>query len=192
MMPFPLRCQIVLSSNLLHFFKFLLFNLLALLVSLDFFLNLFLYSKYCGGRAQGLFKSSIQKHQLLEFSCSEQIRDLALSLQRLGSLLLHGFDSWPGNFQLPWAQPKKETSFQLSRIESYILNLSHHFSLSLTSFLQQIKMQLVSYRRKSRAGCERMCDMGLISAQGLDSLSHIVIKSNSFVSYCESLHQTIV
>ena len=29
-----------------------------------------------------------------------------LSLQRLGLLLWQGFDSWPGNFHMLWAQPK--------------------------------------------------------------------------------------
>ena len=35
------------------------------------------------------------------------VKDLALSLQWLRSLLCLGFDSWPGNFHMPWTQPKK-------------------------------------------------------------------------------------
>ena len=30
------------------------------------------------------------------------VKDLASSLQQLGSLLWHGFNSWPTNFHLPW------------------------------------------------------------------------------------------
>ena len=33
----------------------------------------------------------------------QQVKDLALPLQRLGSLLCHRFDLWPGNFHMPWA-----------------------------------------------------------------------------------------
>ena len=32
----------------------------------------------------------------------QHVKDLALSLQRLGSLLWHGFDPWPWNFHMPW------------------------------------------------------------------------------------------
>ena len=33
-----------------------------------------------------------------------------MSLQWLGSLLWHGFDSWPRNFYMPWAQQKTKTN----------------------------------------------------------------------------------
>ena len=35
------------------------------------------------------------------------VKDQALSLQGLGSLLWQGFDPWLGNFHLPWAWSKK-------------------------------------------------------------------------------------
>ena len=37
---------------------------------------------------------------------TQWVKDPALSLQRLGSLLWCGLDPWPGNFHMPWAQPK--------------------------------------------------------------------------------------
>ena len=36
----------------------------------------------------------------------QQVKDLALSVQELGSLLWHRFDPWPRNFHMPWVQPK--------------------------------------------------------------------------------------
>ena len=35
------------------------------------------------------------------------VKDLALSLQLLGSLLWHGSDPRPENFHVPWVQPKQ-------------------------------------------------------------------------------------
>ena len=37
-----------------------------------------------------------------------QVKDPALSLQQLGSLLWRGFDAWPRNGHMTWAQPKKK------------------------------------------------------------------------------------
>ena len=44
-----------------------------------------------------------------EFSCgsvcslvAQCVKDPALSLQQLRSLLWHGFDPWPGNFCMSW------------------------------------------------------------------------------------------
>ena len=37
---------------------------------------------------------------------AQWVKDLALSLQRLGSLLWYGFDPWPRS--MPWMEPKKE------------------------------------------------------------------------------------
>ena len=36
------------------------------------------------------------------------VKDLALSLLQLGSLLWHGFDTWLVDFCLPWAMAKKK------------------------------------------------------------------------------------
>ena len=38
----------------------------------------------------------------------QQVGDLALSLQCLGSVLWHGFSLWPRSFLLPWVQSKKK------------------------------------------------------------------------------------
>ena len=38
---------------------------------------------------------------------AQQVKDPALSLLGLGSLLWCGFHPWPGNFHMPWAQPKR-------------------------------------------------------------------------------------
>ena len=38
---------------------------------------------------------------------AQQVKDLALSLQWLGLLLWHRFNTWPGNFHMLWVQPKK-------------------------------------------------------------------------------------
>ena len=38
----------------------------------------------------------------------QQVKDPALSLQQLGSLLRPRFSPWPGNFHLPWVQKKKK------------------------------------------------------------------------------------
>ena len=41
---------------------------------------------------------------------AQEVKDLALSLPRLGSLLWHGFDSWSGTFcmLLTWSKKKKK------------------------------------------------------------------------------------
>ena len=36
----------------------------------------------------------------------QQVKNPALSLQQLGQLLWHGFNSWSRNFHMSWAQPK--------------------------------------------------------------------------------------
>ena len=39
---------------------------------------------------------------------AKQVKDLALSLEWLGLLLLHRFNLWPEIFHILWAQPKKK------------------------------------------------------------------------------------
>ena len=39
---------------------------------------------------------------------AQQVKDLALSLQQLRSLICPGFDPWPRNFHLPWVWPKSK------------------------------------------------------------------------------------
>ena len=48
-------------------------------------------------------KIIISWHSLVE----PWVKDPALSLQWLGSLLWRRFSPWPGNFHMPWAWPKK-------------------------------------------------------------------------------------
>ena len=38
---------------------------------------------------------------------AQQIKDPALSLLWLGLLVWRGFDPWPRNFHMPWAEAKK-------------------------------------------------------------------------------------
>lgn len=40
-------------------------------------------------------------------SVVQRVEELTLSPQRLGLLLCHGFDPWPGNLPMPWVQPNK-------------------------------------------------------------------------------------
>ena len=52
---------------------------------------------------------------LLESSpVAQWVKDLALSRQRVRSLLWHGFNSWPGNFYMLWVWPKKKKSQRTS------------------------------------------------------------------------------
>ena len=41
------------------------------------------------------------------FLMAQQVKDLALSLLQLGSLLWYSIDPWPMNFCMTWVQPKK-------------------------------------------------------------------------------------
>ena len=49
---------------------------------------------------------SDKTHRVGRSLVAQQVGDLALSLQLLGSLLGHRFDPWPRSFCMPWAQPK--------------------------------------------------------------------------------------
>ena len=46
---------------------------------------------------------------------AQQVKDLALSLQWLESLVWHGFDPWPRNFHMPRAQTKKKKERKAER-----------------------------------------------------------------------------
>ena len=48
------------------------------------------------------------KNALREFPVAQWVKDLALTLQWLRSLLWLGFDPCPGKFHMPLAQPKKK------------------------------------------------------------------------------------
>ena len=44
----------------------------------------------------------MQSRKIRSFFVAQWVKDLALSL------LWQEFDPWPGNFQMPWGQPKKK------------------------------------------------------------------------------------
>jgi len=52
----------------------------------------------------------------------QQIKDLALSVPWLGSLLQHRFNHWSGNFCISWAQPKKKKKRKKERNCSWNLS----------------------------------------------------------------------
>ena len=80
------------------------------------------------------------------FSVVQQIKDSALSLQQLRSLLWLRFNFWPGNFHMPWAwqkkkrkektkQTKKETEFPfwLSVFDSWPCSVGYRSSVAVRS-----------------------------------------------------------
>ena len=65
----------------------------------------------------------------------QQVKDLALSLQWLGSLLWHRTNSlWPGNFCMLQAQPQKTNK----QTKSSPINWSWFWSIKLIFFLHRI------------------------------------------------------
>ena len=52
---------------------------------------------------------------------TEGVKDLALSLQWLGSVPGCRFNPWPGNFHMPYVQPKKK---EKKRKEKPVFGLS--------------------------------------------------------------------
>ena len=80
---------------------------------------------------------------------SQWVKDLALSVLWLGSLLWHGFDSWTGNFHMPQVQPRRkkkeflkvrkrrcfwfrrEHLFAYSFVEKFEINWSKAFQLNI-------------------------------------------------------------
>ena len=53
---------------------------------------------------------------------AQQVKDLVLSLLWLRLLLWLGFDPWPQNFCIPWAQPTPPNFFFESQLH-HVLNL---------------------------------------------------------------------
>ena len=53
---------------------------------------------------------------------AQWVKDLALSLLWLGSLLWHKFDPWPWNLHMPWTWPKKQSKVKSidSRLSAWI------------------------------------------------------------------------
>ena len=72
---------------------------------------------------------------------AQWVKDLALSLQWLGSLLWHELDPEPGNFHMLQAQPKKGKKKKLIILHSLCLDskiiiyLDHLFYIFLALFI---------------------------------------------------------
>ena len=54
---------------------------------------------------------------------AQQVKDLALSVQHLGSLLWNGFDPWPGNFHMSWMWPPPKKKKTESKRSSALLSM---------------------------------------------------------------------
>lgn len=66
-------------------------------------------------------RSHRRKNLLLEDRHSDRVpvKGLAWSLLWLRSLLWSGFDLWPRNIRIPWAQPKREDrNFEITQSEA--------------------------------------------------------------------------
>ena len=61
----------------------------------------------------------------------QQVKDLALSLQWLGSLPLLGFDPWPRNFHMPPVQPKKQNKNKNFIVDIFAHGFYEYFIISL-------------------------------------------------------------
>ena len=71
---------------------------------------------------------------------AQQVKDPVLSLLWLGSLLTHTFDTWPGNFHMPWVWAKKtpcNSKFLTSKL--FIKCLMGEFPLWLSGLRTQLE-----------------------------------------------------
>ena len=57
-------------------------------------------------------ESGIKKNKMRSPLVAQPVKDPALSLQRLGSLLWHGLDPWLGSVHMPQARPKEKEEEQ--------------------------------------------------------------------------------
>ena len=78
----------------------------------------------------------------------QQVKDLAMSLQRLGSLPWRGLDPWPGNFHMPCIWPKKKKKRKEKNkdliITIILLKKSHKITLSELDLSLQIQKTKIS------------------------------------------------
>ena len=89
------------------------------------------------------------------------VKDLALSLLWLGSLLWRRFDTWPGNFHMPWVQPKKE-----KRKKKDIENTLNHIYTNMNSFVWKQKKKKVTispHQKKIRQNIWKESDLQLVN-----------------------------
>ena len=83
---------------------------------------------YASGLAQKSKKKKKKRSRAPRVA--QWIKDPVLSLLWYRSLLWHGFDPWPGNFHLWWAQPKKK-----KEKEEYLRNISGERNLAISMTL---------------------------------------------------------
>ena len=88
-----------------------------------------------GTPAKNLKESTFKKKKKRfsrEFPCGAADKDLALSLQQLGSLLCRGFDPWPGNFFVVPQSLKKKKDFLVGKSSVFV---DIHFGAKFFFFL---------------------------------------------------------
>ena len=50
---------------------------------------------------------------------AQRVKDPALSLQQLGSLLLHVFSARPRNYHMPWPQPENKRNLKIKLLSKW-------------------------------------------------------------------------
>ena len=80
------------------------------------------------------------------FCVAQQVKDLALSLQQLALLLWCGFNPWPVNFHMPWAQWKTTESISvLWRVQGPDHFKNILFSISVNHCCPSLPVSLVPH-----------------------------------------------
>ena len=73
------------------------------------------------------------------------VKDLALSLQQLESLLWCSFDPWPGDFHMAWVQEKKvfKYNYHASKINNdFFLLWLHLWHMEVSGLGVELELQL--------------------------------------------------
>ena len=78
---------------------------------------------------------------------SQWVKDLALSLQQLKSLLWHQFNPLPRNFYMLWAQPKKEKKkvkycHQMRSSTKQVLVIRISTVISILPFMEKCQIEV--------------------------------------------------
>ena len=65
---------------------------------------------------------------------SQWVKDPALLLWWLGLLLWHRFNSWPGNFFMPWVEAKKIFLIKINKILVFLFMILfiYHLAIALS------------------------------------------------------------
>ena len=113
------------------------------------------------------------------------VKDLALSLLWLRSLLWWGFDPWPGNFCMPWAWQKKKKKKKKkraeetapgnkSKVESYPKGIPHFWqTFKNIQMLQNIPQKLWAF-------LEHLKDIRLKFSEWWDWVSQNFFEPNEY------------